>query len=129
MTVSEEGLFSASDVEVGLTGRPRRPDVPHGLALAAVIGLPGLALVALARALGLNAHLVPSEVDGVWWRWPVLILIAAFVWIGGGAIVLAGVTIGDRSVIGAGTVVTKDVPSDVVVVGNPAKIVRRLTPA
>lgn len=61
---------------VGLTGRPRRPDVPHGLALAAVIGLPGLALVALARALGLNAHLVPSEVDGVWWRWPVLILIA-----------------------------------------------------
>jgi len=51
------------------------------------------------------------------------------VWIGGGAIVLAGVTIGDRSVIGAGSVVTKDVPSDVVVVGNPAKIVRRLTPA
>ena len=57
------------------------------------------------------------------------IVIGDDVWIGGGAIVLAGVTIGDRSVIGAGTVVTKDVPSDVVVVGNPAKIVRRLTPA
>ncbi|MGV9709728.1 CPBP family intramembrane glutamic endopeptidase [Gordonia sp. NPDC003424] len=55
---------------------PRRRDVPPGLALAAVIGLPGLALVAIARALGINAHLVPSEVDGVWWRWPVLILIA-----------------------------------------------------
>ena len=51
------------------------------------------------------------------------------VWIGGGAIVLAGVTVGDRSVIGAGAVVSKDVPSDVVVVGNPAKVVRRLTPA
>ena len=57
------------------------------------------------------------------------IVIGDDVWIGGGAIVLAGVTIGDRSVIGAGSVVTKDVPSDVVVVGNPAKIVRRLTPA
>jgi maltose O-acetyltransferase len=57
------------------------------------------------------------------------IIIGDDVWIGGGAIVLAGVTIGDRSVIGAGSVVTKDVPSDVVVVGNPAKIVRRLAAA
>lgn len=54
------------------------------------------------------------------------IVIGDDVWIGGGAIVLAGVTVGDRSVIGAGAVVTKDVPSDVVVVGNPAKIVKRL---
>ena len=37
-----------------------------------------------------------------------------------------GVTIGDRTVIGAGSVVTKDVPSDVVAVGNPARILRRL---
>ena len=57
------------------------------------------------------------------------IVIGDDVWIGGGAIVLAGVTIGHRSVIGAGSVVTKDVPPDVVVVGNPAKIVRRLTSA
>ena len=57
------------------------------------------------------------------------IVIGDDVWIGGGAIVLAGVTIGDRSVIGAGAVVTRDVPSDVVVVGTPARIVRRLTPA
>ncbi|MFN3836122.1 MAG: sugar O-acetyltransferase [Brevundimonas sp.] len=57
------------------------------------------------------------------------IIIGDDVWIGGGAIVLAGVTVGDRAVIGAGAVVTKDVPSDVVVVGNPAKVVRRLTPA
>ncbi|WP_426025390.1 sugar O-acetyltransferase [Brevundimonas sp. TSRC1-1] len=49
------------------------------------------------------------------------------VWIGGGAIVLAGVTIGDRAVVGAGSVVTRDVPPDVVVVGNPAKVVKHLT--
>ncbi|MCL1810816.1 MAG: sugar O-acetyltransferase [Methanomassiliicoccaceae archaeon] len=48
------------------------------------------------------------------------------VWIGAGAIVLPGVTIGARSVIGAGSVVTKDVPADVVAVGNPAKVVRSL---
>ncbi|MEU1708109.1 sugar O-acetyltransferase [Streptomyces sp. NPDC005706] len=48
------------------------------------------------------------------------------VWIGGGAIVLPGVTIGENSVIGAGAVVTKDVPANVVAVGNPARVVRSL---
>lgn len=48
------------------------------------------------------------------------------VWIGGGAILCPGVKIGDRSVIGAGSVVTKDIPSDVVVAGNPCRIIRRL---
>ena len=48
------------------------------------------------------------------------------VWIGGGAIILAGVTIGDGSVIGAGSVVVHDVPPATVVVGNPARIVRTL---
>ena len=44
------------------------------------------------------------------------------VWIGGGAIVLPGVTIGDDAVIGAGSVVTRHVPAGVVVVGNPARV-------
>jgi len=48
------------------------------------------------------------------------------VWLGGGAIVLAGVTIGDDSVIGAGAVVTKDVPAGVVAVGNPARLIRNV---
>jgi maltose O-acetyltransferase len=48
------------------------------------------------------------------------------VWLGGGATVLPGVSIGDNSVIGAGAVVTRDVPADVVAVGNPARQVRTL---
>ena len=52
------------------------------------------------------------------------IVIGNNVWLGGGAIVLPGVTIGDNSVIGAGAVVTKDIPANVVALGNPARIVR-----
>jgi maltose O-acetyltransferase len=48
------------------------------------------------------------------------------VWIGGGAIVLPGVTVGANTVVGAGAVVTRDLPADVVAVGNPARVVRRL---
>lgn len=47
------------------------------------------------------------------------------VWIGGGAILLPGVTIGKGSVIGAGAVVTKDVPPYSVAVGNPARVIKR----
>lgn len=54
------------------------------------------------------------------------IVIGNNVWLGGGAIVLAGVSIGDNSVIGAGAVVTKNVPPNVVAVGNPATVIRHL---
>jgi acetyltransferase-like isoleucine patch superfamily enzyme len=46
--------------------------------------------------------------------------------IGAGAVILPGVTIGERAMVGAGAVVTKDVPPDVVVVGNPARVIRTL---
>ena len=48
------------------------------------------------------------------------------VWLGGGAIVLAGVSIGDNTVVGAGAVVTRDLPAGVVAVGNPARVLREL---
>lgn len=54
------------------------------------------------------------------------IIIGDNVWLGGGAIVCPGVTIGDNSVIGAGAVVTKDIPANVVAVGNPARVVREI---
>ena len=47
-------------------------------------------------------------------------------WLGAGVVVLPGVTIGDNTVIGAGSVVTKDIPSDVVAVGNPCKVLREI---
>ncbi len=48
-------------------------------------------------------------------------------WIGAGALIMPGVTIGDNTVIGAGSVVTKDIPSNVVAVGNPCKVMREIS--
>lgn len=48
------------------------------------------------------------------------------VWLGGGVIVLPGVSIGDNTVVGAGAVVTRDLPANVVAVGNPARITKEL---
>ncbi len=48
------------------------------------------------------------------------------VWIGSGAVILPGVTIGENSVIGAGSVVTKDIPANVVAVGNPCRVLREI---
>jgi maltose O-acetyltransferase len=50
------------------------------------------------------------------------------VWIGGSVVICPGVKIGDRSVIGAGSVVTKDIPPDVFAAGNPCKTIRHLNP-
>ena len=47
-------------------------------------------------------------------------------WLGGGVTVCPGVTIGDRCIIGAGSVVVKDIPSDSIAVGNPCKVIRKL---
>lgn len=52
------------------------------------------------------------------------VVIGDDVWIGGGAIVCPGVTIGERSVIGAGSVVTRDIPPDVFAAGNPCRVIR-----
>src|SRR6266542_368199 len=53
--------------------------------------------------------------------------IGSGVWVGGGAIILPGVRIGARAVIGAGSVVTRDVPDDVFAAGNPCRVIREIT--
>ncbi|MCB1304761.1 MAG: acyltransferase [Leptospiraceae bacterium] len=55
--------------------------------------------------------------------------IGAYVWIGMGAIVLPGIRIGDHAVIGAGSVVTKNVPEGAIVAGNPAKLLQYRNPS
>ena len=49
------------------------------------------------------------------------------VWLGGDVKIMAGVTIGDESIVGAGSVVTKDIPSGVVAAGNPCRVIRKIT--
>lgn len=71
-------------------------------------------------------HPIEPEPRRAKWEAAQPITIGDNVWLGGGAIVLAGVTIGDNSIVGAGAVVTKDVPPNVVVVGSPARIVKSL---
>lgn len=51
------------------------------------------------------------------------------VWLGGNVVILPGVTIGDNAVIGAGSVVTKDIPENMLAAGNPCKIIREITDA
>ena len=53
--------------------------------------------------------------------------IGSDVWVGGGALILPGVRIGSRAVIGAGSVVTRDVPEGVFAAGNPCRVVRAIT--
>lgn len=54
--------------------------------------------------------------------------IGSDVWVGGGAIICPGVRIGSRSVIGAGSVVTRDIPDGVFAAGNPCRVIRAITP-
>jgi len=74
-------------------------------------------------------HPLEPEARRAKWEAAQPITIGDNVWLGGGVIVLPGVTIGANTVVGAGSVVTRDLPADVVAVGNPARVVRRLDDA
>ena len=69
-------------------------------------------------------HPVEAEPRRAKWEAARPITIGDNVWLGGGVIVLPGVSIGENTVVGAGAVVTRDLPGDVVAVGNPARVVR-----
>ena len=62
------------------------------------------------------------------WEYGAPIALGDNVWLGGGVIVCPGVTIGDDTVVGAGAVVTRDLPAGVVAVGNPARVLRAIGP-
>lgn len=71
-------------------------------------------------------HPLNAVKRGELWEYGQAITIGSDVWIGGSAVICPGVTIGDRAVIGAGSVVTKDVPADTVYAGNPAKFIKTI---
>jgi len=71
-------------------------------------------------------HPLDAELRRAKWEAAKPIVIDQNAWLGGGAIVLPGVTVGENAIVGAGAIVTKDVPPDVVVAGNPARVIRPL---
>jgi len=73
-------------------------------------------------------HPVAAGLRRAKWEAAKPITIGDNVWLGGGVIVCPGVTIGANTVVGAGAVVIRDLPPDVVAVGNPARVVRAVEP-
>jgi maltose O-acetyltransferase len=71
-------------------------------------------------------HPLDPELRRDGWEGAGPITVGDNVWLGGGAIVLAEVSIGEDTVVGAGAVVTRDLPPGVVAVGSPARVIRRL---
>jgi maltose O-acetyltransferase len=71
-------------------------------------------------------HPVEPEPRRAKWEGSRPITIGNNVWLGGGVIVCPGVTIGDNTVVGAGAVVIRDLPANVVAVGNPARVIRSI---
>lgn len=89
---------------------------------------PNVQIYAVTHPINPAERLSTSE-DGSFSFWKGLtapVIIGSNVWIGGGSVILPGVTIGDNSVIGAGSVVTKPIPANSLVVGNPARIIKTL---
>ena len=72
------------------------------------------------------SHPMDYKVRQEWLELGKPIVIGSDVWVGGSVIICPGVTIGDRCVIGAGSVVTRDVPSDTFAAGNPCKVIKQL---
>ena len=71
-------------------------------------------------------HPVLPELREKGFQYNVPVHIGRNCWLGAGVIVLPGVTIGDNTVIGAGSIVTKDIPANVVAVGNPCRVLREI---
>ena len=72
------------------------------------------------------AHPMNASDRRTWREFAQPVKIGSDVWVGGGAILCPGVRIGSQSVIGAGSVVTDDIPEDVFAAGNPCRLIRRL---
>ena len=73
-----------------------------------------------------SGHPIEAEIRNTYQEYAKPIKIGNSVWIGGNVCVMPGVTTGDNVVIGAGSVVTKDIPSNVIAVGSPCKVIKEI---
>lgn len=73
-----------------------------------------------------GTHPIHPELRSKQAQYNIPIHIGNNVWIGANSVILPGVNIGDNSVIGAGSIVTKDIPSNVIAVGNPCRVLREI---
>ncbi len=73
------------------------------------------------------SHPIDPALRSTAWQYNKEVHIGKNVWIGSCAVILPGVTVGDNSVIGAGSVVNKDIPANVVAAGNPCRVLRAIT--
>ncbi|MBR2315167.1 MAG: sugar O-acetyltransferase [Clostridia bacterium] len=71
-------------------------------------------------------HPILPEIREKGYQYNMSVRIGKNCWLGAGVLVMPGVTIGDNSVIGAGSVVTKDIPANVIAVGNPCRVMREI---
>lgn len=72
-------------------------------------------------------HPIDAEMRNKEWEYAIPVKIGNNVWIGGNTVINPGISIGDNTVIGSGSVLTKDIPSNVIAAGNPCKVIRKIT--
>lgn len=84
-------------------------------------------LIAPNVAIYTARHPVSAEIRNSGEEYGIGVTIGNNVWIGGNSVILPGCHIGDNTVIGAGSVVTKDIPNNVIAAGNPCKVIRTIT--
>lgn len=88
---------------------------------------PGVHIYAVTHPVTASERLAcDGEGDTYWQSLALPVTIGKNVWIGGRSVILPGVTIGDRCTVGAGSVVTHDIPEGTLAAGNPARVIRRL---
>ena len=133
-------LLGCSDKKTRLTVWSEHKDIP-GIAIGDhVLISPGVRIsaahsITIADSCMLASHVYITDSDwhGIYDRslppsQAFRVVLEENVWIGDSAIVCKGVTIGQNSIVGAGSVVTSDIPANVIAAGNPAKIIRTLNP-
>lgn len=85
---------------------------------------PGVHIYTVYHPIKANERL--GEQSNFWKSQTAAVKIGKNVWVGGGSIILPGITIGDNTTIGAGSIVTKNIPENVLALGNPCRVIRKL---